>query len=80
MPNTEYSRSCIVPPREPTMRSVRLIVLEKLSRMPERTFSMPISSATLSAMDATVSDVASSRFASDFLTSENRNISAATPC
>ena len=43
------------------MRSVRLIVLEKLSRMPDRTISMPIRSATLSAMDAMVSDVASNR-------------------
>jgi hypothetical protein len=55
-----------VPPLAPTIRSVWLIVCEKLSRMPTRTFSTPTRSVTLNAIEATVSTVVRRRLRSDF--------------
>ena len=74
MPKTEYSSNWIVPPFVPTIRSVWLIVLEKLSRMPTRTFSTPIRRAKLRAMEPTVSDVLKARLRSDLRARSNTSI------
>ena len=74
MPKTEYSSNWMVPPLAPTIRSVWLIVLEKLSRIPTRTFSTPISSATLSAIEPTVSEVLKARLRSDLSARSKRSI------
>ena len=76
MPKTEYSSSWIVPPLVPTIRSVWLMVLEKLSRMPTRTFSTPIRRATLRAMEPTVSEVLNARLRSDLSARSNTSIKA----
>ena len=55
------------------------MVFEKLSRMPTRTFSTPIRSATLSAMDPTVSEVLKARLRSD-LSARSKTSIRAPPC
>ena len=69
----------MVPPLVPTIRSVWLMVLEKLSRMPTRTFSTPTRRATLSAMEPTVREVLKARLRRD-LSARSRASIRTPPC